>query len=131
MSLARPASPAGHSPTWVRPHWTSSSRWNAPYAPSATALPTCSGTDLRRRAPQVQAGMESCAGKTLISGVMGFALGGMFGLFMSSVRPSSSPTASPPPSTVALPPRATVLDSSDGQERAEEISSLTICCMRR
>ncbi|KAE9977638.1 hypothetical protein Vi05172_g5536 [Venturia inaequalis] len=29
---------------------------------------------------------ESCAGKTAISGVMGFALGGAFGLFMSSMR---------------------------------------------
>lgn len=29
---------------------------------------------------------ESCAGKTAMSGVMGFALGGAFGLFMSSVR---------------------------------------------
>jgi import inner membrane translocase subunit TIM22 len=30
--------------------------------------------------------MESCAGKTVMSGVMGFALGGAFGLFMSSMR---------------------------------------------
>ena len=29
--------------------------------------------------------MESCAGKTIVSGGMGFALGGAFGLFMSSV----------------------------------------------
>ena len=34
----------------------------------------------------MQAGMESCAGKTIISGGMGFLLGGAFGLFMSSVR---------------------------------------------
>ena len=33
----------------------------------------------------MQATMESCAGKTVLSGVMGFALGGAFGLFMSSV----------------------------------------------
>ena len=40
----------------------------------------------------MQNGMESCLGKSLISGVMGFALGGAFGLFMSSVRsPSSLP----------------------------------------
>lgn len=30
--------------------------------------------------------MESCPFKTVISGGMGFALGGAFGLFMSSVR---------------------------------------------
>lgn len=30
--------------------------------------------------------MESCVAKTAMSGVMGFALGGAFGLFMSSVR---------------------------------------------
>jgi len=33
----------------------------------------------------MQAVMESCPGKTVMSGVMGFALGGAFGLFMSSV----------------------------------------------
>lgn len=30
--------------------------------------------------------MESCPAKTAIAGVMGFGLGGMFGLFMSSMR---------------------------------------------
>ncbi|KIW07193.1 uncharacterized protein PV09_02059 [Verruconis gallopava] len=34
----------------------------------------------------MQAVMESCPGKTVMSGVMGFALGGAFGLFMSSMR---------------------------------------------
>lgn len=34
---------------------------------------------------QMHAAMESCAGKTVMSGVMGFAIGGAFGLFMSSV----------------------------------------------
>ncbi|KAL6722139.1 Mitochondrial import inner membrane translocase subunit tim22 [Lecanora helva] len=33
----------------------------------------------------MQAAMESCPAKTMISGGMGFALGGAFGLFMSSV----------------------------------------------
>ena len=33
----------------------------------------------------MQAGMESCPAKTVISGVMGFGLGGAFGLFMASV----------------------------------------------
>ena len=34
----------------------------------------------------MQSAMESCPAKTVISGGMGFALGGAFGLFMSSVR---------------------------------------------
>lgn len=34
---------------------------------------------------QMQAAMESCPVKTVISGGMGFVLGGAFGLFMSSV----------------------------------------------
>ena len=34
----------------------------------------------------MQTAMESCPGKTVMSGVMGFALGGAFGLFMSSMR---------------------------------------------
>lgn len=33
----------------------------------------------------MQAAMESCVAKTALSGVMGFALGGAIGLFMSSV----------------------------------------------
>src|SRR5579859_5435934 len=35
---------------------------------------------------QMQAGMESCLTKSIMAGGMGFALGGAFGLFMSSVR---------------------------------------------
>lgn len=31
--------------------------------------------------------MESCFGKSAISGVMGFGMGGLFGVFMASVRP--------------------------------------------
>jgi import inner membrane translocase subunit TIM22 len=34
---------------------------------------------------QMQTLMESCPAKTVISGTMGFALGGVFGLFMASV----------------------------------------------
>lgn len=33
----------------------------------------------------MQRGMESCPIKTVISGTMGFGLGGAFGLFMASV----------------------------------------------
>lgn len=43
---------------------------------------------------------ESCYGKTVMSGVMGFGLGGMFGAFMASVRhfpPLSSPFPLPSP----------------------------------
>lgn len=31
--------------------------------------------------------MESCFGKSVMSGVMGFGMGGVFGMFMASVRP--------------------------------------------
>lgn len=34
--------------------------------------------------------MESCFGKSVMSGVMGFGMGGLFGMFMASVRPSPS-----------------------------------------
>lgn len=30
--------------------------------------------------------MESCMGKSVMSGVMGFGMGGIFGMFMASVR---------------------------------------------
>lgn len=33
--------------------------------------------------------MESCLGKSVMSGVMGFGMGGLFGMFMASVRTSS------------------------------------------
>ena len=38
----------------------------------------------------MQSTMESCAGKTVMAGVMGGGLGAMFGLFMSSVGYISS-----------------------------------------
>lgn len=41
---------------------------------------------LTRVALQVQAAMESCLGKSVMSGVMGFGMGGLFGMFMASVR---------------------------------------------
>ena len=44
----------------------------------------------------MQAAMESCLGKSVMSGVMGFGMGGLFGLFMASVS-SSSPSPSSPP----------------------------------
>ena len=34
----------------------------------------------------MQNAMESCPLKTVISGVMGFGLGGLFGMFMAGVR---------------------------------------------
>jgi len=37
--------------------------------------------------------MESCPAKTAMSGVMGFGLGGLFGLFMSSVSISHDVTS--------------------------------------
>lgn len=33
----------------------------------------------------MQAAMESCLGKSVMSGVMGFGMGGLFGMFMASV----------------------------------------------
>jgi import inner membrane translocase subunit TIM22 len=41
--------------------------------------------DADRWSMQMKMLMESCPGKTVVSGVMGFALGGAFGLFMASV----------------------------------------------
>ena len=41
--------------------------------------------------------MESCYAKTVMSGVMGFGLGGVFGMFMASV------CSIPPPTTLPLP----------------------------
>jgi hypothetical protein len=35
--------------------------------------------------------MESCFGKSVMSGVMGFGMGGLFGMFMASVRSPFSP----------------------------------------
>jgi hypothetical protein len=40
--------------------------------------------------------MESCYAKTAMSGVAGFGLGGLFGMFMASVS-SLAPSPSPPP----------------------------------
>ncbi|KAJ5223312.1 hypothetical protein N7468_007854 [Penicillium chermesinum] len=40
----------------------------------------------------MQAGMESCPVKTVISGTMGFGLGGIFGLFMASMSYDSTLT---------------------------------------
>lgn len=53
---------------------------------------------------QMQAGMESCAGKTVMAGIMGGGLGAVFGLFMASVSihllftiyPPLYPSLSPP-----------------------------------
>ena len=46
--------------------------------------------------------MESCPGKMVMSGVMGFALGGAFGLFMSSMRYDT-------PLSTTLPGTSTVI----------------------
>ena len=45
---------------------------------------------------QMQAAMESCPAKTALAGGMGFALGGAFGLFMSSVWARTVALPSPP-----------------------------------
>ncbi|KAF2465171.1 mitochondrial import inner membrane translocase, subunit Tim17/22 [Lindgomyces ingoldianus] len=58
----------------------------------------------------MQMGMESCAGKTIMAGVMGGGLGAMFGLFMASMRydtPMSQPLPvhNPNGTTVAAAPK--------------------------
>lgn len=40
--------------------------------------------------------MESCYAKSAMSGVLGFGMGGLFGMFMASVRLLSFPTFLPP-----------------------------------
>lgn len=60
--------------------------------------------------PQVKAmqeAMNSCAGKTIMSGVMGFGMGGVFGLFMASMSydtPYGSPVAGPNGQTISSLP---------------------------
>jgi hypothetical protein len=52
---------------------------------------------------QMQMLMESCPGKTAVSGVMGFALGGAFGLFMASVSSFLIYLHSPPQNISSYP----------------------------
>jgi import inner membrane translocase subunit TIM22 len=54
----------------------------------------------------MQAGMESCVGKTVMAGVMGGGLGAMFGLFMASMR-YDTPMGQPMPPPPAAPSAAT------------------------
>ncbi|KAI1853540.1 hypothetical protein JX265_004129 [Neoarthrinium moseri] len=59
---------------------------------------------------RMQAMMESCFGKTVISGVMGFGMGGLFGMFMASMSydtPYHTPgaTGGPPKELASLPLR--------------------------
>jgi hypothetical protein len=49
--------------------------------------------------------MESCYAKTAMSGVAGFGLGGLFGMFMASVS-SPAPSPSPPKERAVLTWRA-------------------------
>ncbi|KAF2685376.1 mitochondrial import inner membrane translocase, subunit Tim17/22 [Lentithecium fluviatile CBS 122367] len=65
----------------------------------------------------MQAGMESCVGKTVMAGVMGGGLGAMFGLFMSSMRydtPMSQPlqVATPTPAKPAPGAKPTTTPAS-------------------
>lgn len=55
--------------------------------------------------PQMTATMESCPGKTAIAGVMGFGLGGIFGLFMSSMRYDTPLSSATNPALTSLPLR--------------------------
>lgn len=63
----------------------------------------------------MQAGMESCLGKTVMAGVMGGGLGAMFGLFMASMRydtPMSQPLPTPTPATATASTTAAVADAA-------------------
>ncbi|KAF4120579.1 mitochondrial import inner membrane translocase subunit TIM22 [Geosmithia morbida] len=50
----------------------------------------------------IQAAMESCMGKAVMSGVMGFGMGGLFGLFMASMS-YDTPFGSPVPGANQTP----------------------------
>jgi mitochondrial import inner membrane translocase subunit TIM22 len=65
--------------------------------PSASGAPSSAPGQFNPQDPEVQkyaammsGAMESCYTKTVMSGVMGFGLGGLFGMFMASVSLSSS-----------------------------------------
>ncbi|KAF4984948.1 hypothetical protein FDECE_16956 [Fusarium decemcellulare] len=53
-------------------------------AGAAGAMPTPGGAQ-DPNVKAVQAAMESCYGKSVMSGVMGFGMGGIFGVFMASM----------------------------------------------
>ncbi|RSL71185.1 Mitochondrial import inner membrane translocase subunit tim22 [Fusarium sp. AF-6] len=53
-------------------------------AAAAGAMPTPGGPQ-DPNVKAVQAAMESCYGKSVMSGVMGFGMGGVFGMFMASM----------------------------------------------
>ncbi|CAM1508178.1 Fc.00g050260.m01.CDS01 [Cosmosporella sp. VM-42] len=55
----------------------------APPAGGAASLPGGPQNDPSVKA--VQSAMESCFGKAVMSGVMGFGMGGLFGMFMASM----------------------------------------------
>ncbi|KAF4511147.1 hypothetical protein G6O67_002968 [Ophiocordyceps sinensis] len=53
-------------------------------APAGGAAPQAGGSQ-DPGVKAVQAAMESCFGKSVMSGVMGFGMGGLFGMFMASM----------------------------------------------
>ncbi|GAO15203.1 uncharacterized protein UV8b_04250 [Ustilaginoidea virens] len=55
-----------------------------PGPPSGDAKPSL-GASQDPGVKAVQAAMESCLGKSIMSGVMGFGMGGLFGMFMASM----------------------------------------------
>jgi len=52
---------------------------------AGAAVPALPGMDNDPGVKAMKAAMESCAGKTVMSGVMGFGMGGLFGMFMASM----------------------------------------------
>ncbi|KAI9898500.1 hypothetical protein N3K66_006860 [Trichothecium roseum] len=56
-----------------------------PLGGAATPTPTIPGNPDDPGVKAVKAAMESCMGKSVMSGVMGFGMGGLFGMFMASM----------------------------------------------
>ncbi len=66
--------------TWaMKEEWLGLGSWPTP------GREICIGLIFMLIKSQMQKFMESCVGKTVVSGGMGFVLGGAFGLFMASV----------------------------------------------
>ena len=71
---------------------------------------------------QMQAGMESCVGKTAMAGVMGGGLGAMFGLFMSSMR-YDTPLSQPLPVNAVPPAKPGAAPTSTSTPVTSAVSS--------
>ncbi|KAI5865581.1 mitochondrial import inner membrane translocase, subunit Tim17/22 [Durotheca rogersii] len=76
-----------------------------PAAPNGSSQYDPNDPNIKR----LNAMMESCFGKAAISGVMGFGMGGLFGMFMASMAydtPFHTPVPGAPPGTPGAAPQA-------------------------